>query len=278
MNRLVIFALFAGASGTASADLLYSIGGTGSGQPSRVTAIDHTSNSAPVFDLDSATAAFSGLTYDSADGLLYSVMNDPGSPSQLVRFSLADGGAFSAVMPLDPGGLSFNGGLAYDPASGNFYAMANNYSWNSVPYRIAGGTLTPLTRSLPCTFNGGLTVTGSGLASICNDSDANSYLYNFTLSGDVAAVSGAPTGLGQGYFGGLFQDGGLMYTLNSDPAGASYLNGGAAPFGVGNGFANAGLTGVPSAVPEPGAFTLTDLALSGAALALCRALRRARPI
>lgn len=264
----------AGASTAPAATILFSIGGTEFGQPSRVTAFDPVAQTAaPLFDLQSQTAGFSGLTYNSVDGMFYAVMDDPAMGfSELVKFAPNGGGAFTNVMDLvyptfvQP--LDFNGGLIFDPNDDEFYSIGNASTGNSFLFRIdvPGNTVQRLTESLPLSFNGGLTLNSDGtLDGMLNDGVPQAYVYAFTLHPTSAGVSHYFLGpVGEAYYGGLYWDGATFYALNSDLFGGATLNtldnsGNATPqFGVGNGFNNAGLTGIPG-VPEPGTTMLTGV-------------------
>ncbi|MBZ5605891.1 MAG: hypothetical protein LAO79_26630 [Acidobacteriia bacterium] len=274
--RFAWTALALSVSTVSAGPILFSIGGNDFGQPVRVTSIDvGASTATPLFDLQSDTAGFSGLTYRALDNLFFAVEFD-GTDSTLVSISPGGGGAFSPVMTLvDPSSLvplAFNGGLVYDPNDGYFYAMANDSQGRSNLYRIdsVGMTVQRLTTELPFSFNGGITLNPDGtIDAIRNDADGNSIVYKFTLSTNSAALSLLfGSSIGTGFYGGLaFGDDSNFYALGSDIFGAAAIdtiNDGNANglFGVGNGFLNAGLTEGPSAAPEPSTLMLAAGALA----------------
>lgn len=211
MKSIVCCVALLGATWTASAGtIFYSIGANDFGQPVRVVAIDPAASTAtPLFDLQSATATFSGLTYDSVNGQFYAVMDDGSGSSTMVTFSPAGGGAYSTVMSLNPGTinpLDFNGGLVYDSFDSYFYSMANSADGSSFLYRIdvAGNALTLLTEALPLSFNGGLTVNDqTSLLGMLNGSDATASVYQFALGQSSAFASGLYSGIGMAFYGGL---------------------------------------------------------------------------
>lgn len=289
MKTFICFFVFLAATWTASAgSIFYSIGDNGAGQPVSVVGIDPVAGTAtPLFDLQSATAAFSGLTYNTSNGQFYAVMNDTDSSgnatSTLVNFSLAGGGAYNTVMPLDTGSLaamSFNGGLVYDPFDSYFYGMANTSDDYSFLYRIdtsGAGSLTLLTERLPQWFGGGLTMNSDGtLLGMLNDSDGNSFVYQFDLNSPSMPQQLYSGSVGTGFSGGLAWAGMDLYGIDTDFNGGSSLTliNSSDPFPVGNGFYNAGLTlgaAGDDSTPEPATWSLLA---GGLALAAAASLRR----
>ena len=101
-----------------------------------------------------------GLTLNVSDGMLYgTAWDDVGNPRRLNainRSSASD----TTVFDLGDGDLAFNGGLAYDPVSDAFFAIANDFAANStlMTFLLSGaGTLSAVGASFGQGFlNAGL--------------------------------------------------------------------------------------------------------------------------
>ncbi len=290
---LIALALSLGAASPASASpILYAIGGNSFGAPVRITRLDTSAGHATtVFDLQTSTGGFSGLTYRSSNQQLYSVMLDNNGGSHLVSFSATGSGTFASIMNLDdptsPGLISFNGGLVYDPFDGEFYSIGNDSLGNSTLYRIdvLNGSVKPLTARLPQSFNGGLTLRADGtLAALQNDANGMSSIYSFALSPNSATASLLfANPIGPGFYGGIADTNGLYYALQTDMFGASSLTSIDASghavnlFAAGDGFLNAGLTAVPDVTPVPEPSSLL-LSIGGSLLAFASQLKSKRRI
>jgi len=257
--------------------VFYSIGGDDSGIPRRLIRLDADAPVAfTVFDLGTTADGFSSLTYRGPSNEFFAVHDDGLGTSNLVSFQLSSGGSFTSVLPLTtaPGDPVFNGGLIYDSADGNFYAIANTVQGDSNFYRIDLGTgiLTPLFQSLGQGYHGGVTYRASddSFYAIQIDPYGSSSLQRIAVSGNTGQLTPLFQDFGFGFYGGLSFDAAeaSLYALNTDPSGVGYLN--RLDAGVpatlmfaGNGVFNTGLTLGASTVPEP-----ASLAPAGAGLLL----------
>lgn len=250
---------------------LFTIGGDSLGIGRRLTEINVAGGtSTGLLDLGDGSLSYSGLTYNGTAGRFYAVANDGFGASTLVHFGMD--GATSSVMGLDVGGgVVFNGGLVYNPHDGYFYAIGNSWAGSGRLYRIDPGTasITQLMESMGPGHVGGLTVTSANtLATIQTDGMGSSSLRGILLSGGMATVGTVGADFGQGFYGGVYYDGAMLYGISSDPMGAGVLTQimPGAPFtstellAVGNGYYQAGLTEAPGSnggeVPEPGSWAL----------------------
>jgi hypothetical protein len=256
--------LFAAATVSMASPIFYSIGADDFGIPRRLTSMDAgTGTVTQVFDLGTTDNGFSGLTYRASTNEFFTVALDGLGDSELVSFQLSGGGAFTPVMALTvTGAPEFNGGLAYDPVDGDFYAMASNSLGVSNFYRIDVGasSITRLFEVLGTGYLDGVTYNAvdNSFYAIQDDSSGSSTLQNITVTGDVGHRTLLFPGFGTGFYGGLSFDESYtnLYALNTDIFGDSSLNqvnGGVPGFvlDAGFGFNNAGLTLGPAAVPEP---------------------------
>ena len=176
---------------SAASPILYSIGGDDSGIPRRVTSMDPGLGTTSVlFDLGSPVDGFgySGLT--SSNGRFFAVQEDSFGDSELVSFLPNGGGAYTSVLALTAANAPlFNGGLTYDTADGNFYAMGNFSVGASNFYRINVGTntITKLFEVLGNGYLGGVTYNAldNSFYAIQDDSSGNSTLQHITVIGNT---------------------------------------------------------------------------------------------
>jgi hypothetical protein len=213
-----------------------------------------------VADLGTTSDGFSGLTYSSSDGMMYTVRLNSSQDSVLASFA-PDGSGLKDRFTLGLGadGSSFNGGLTFIFGT-TFFAIKNDSAGNSTLDAIdsAANTVTDV-GGLGVGFAGGMTYVplNTSLYAISNGSILN----QISLTGAIVNTWSLPITVN----GGLFFDSGsgLFFAIGPDnktfaPELFEFSLPGPSPVGltgVGDQFNilpfNAGLTGAPAAVPEP---------------------------
>ena len=136
-------------------------------------------------------------------------------------YSVSAGGA-TWLFDISPSSLGFNGGLAYQPSSDQFFAIGNDFTGSSslVSFsRASGGAITTINSSLGIGFLSGLAYNSADgfLYGISTDFSAFSTLKKISTAGVVTDVGA----LGFGFYGGLAfnPDNGLLYAFAGDSFG-----------------------------------------------------------
>jgi hypothetical protein len=278
-------ALTLASSGGLQASILFSFGPDSDFDPSEFTSISpQNSTAASLYDMADATDSFGfngGVTYRPGNGLFYAVINDSSNNASLISFALGGGGAFTNLQSLGNSGIGFLGGLTFDTADNNFYAIGADANFSYL-YKInLGGTTNQLFSLSTLGFNGGLTFDSldGNFYAISSDTFGAATMYRIALNGSVTALTGTP--LGFLYHGGVVYDGptNSFYAIDNGSGNSNLdqivVSGSSVAsvttlFTVGSGFVNAGLTEV---VPEPS----TLLLFAGGAMILLLSRHRNTP-
>jgi len=160
-----------------------------------------------------------------ASPLLYSIGPDNSGVPRSFNSISVPGNLATFLFNLGDGSLGFNGGLAFRPTDGLFYAIANDGAGASslVSFSGQGGPITPLF-SLGSGYVGGLTLDENDgfFYAISLDNIGFSTLDKIDIGGNTASPL---FGLGFGFDGGLtFNPGaGLFYAISADGNGVPRL-------------------------------------------------------
>jgi hypothetical protein len=149
---------------------------------------------------------------------LYSVAPDDGGvPRRLMRIDLT-GFSTSQVTDLGTADDGYTGGLAFDPAVSQFYAIVNDAAFNSrlVSFPLSNPSAVSDQFILGTGFVGGLTVAGGDVYGIQNDINFNSTLVRIDSVTQTVTPSANPLDLN--IAGGLTWDAaqGLIYGIGRD--------------------------------------------------------------